>query len=493
MPLFSIIVSRPPAAACVAVTHPRRRFALLALLLVIFAFPSSSSPQPPPEPAPPESSYVVYTDSPRLLLTQRRLRLMQRERERESMRWMQFEALMTGGAVMPEPGFANALYGIVTARREPCRTAAEWAAAEPNPAAPAIARQIALVYDWCAPSLGEAQANALARRLTPLLAARPTGPEAVRSLVFAAAALADLEPKASQAALRYAVEDWWQARILPSLQSGAQPFPTRAALYAMAEFLHAIRDNLRLDLREGAAKWFEELPPRLLLSYYPQPWPAAENEFRIPAYDGPGDPDLREAALARAAEFALVAFDTNAQVHQFLQGWLMMDRFLMKGVFGAPYELLWANPYQPGLSYTYMPELFHAGGVLLARSSWDEDAVWFSYRSGAAQAFQNGRRIQVNLKANLAPVQIGPVKVFFAPDGLRFETGWGPPPDPDDPRPREDYAFVVGLEPGRLYDVETDQQEMEEALADAGGILALRFPAGYKTGVRLKPAAPLGR
>ncbi|HAX43514.1 MAG TPA: hypothetical protein DCY80_13275, partial [Solibacterales bacterium] len=75
----------------------------------------------------------------------------------------------------------------------------------------------------------------------------------------------------------------------------------------------------------------------------------------------------------------------------------------------------------------------------------------------------NGRRIAVNLKANLAPVTIGPVRILFAPDGLRFQSGWLPKPEPDDPRPPEEHAFIVGLQPGALYDIEIDDQEMEEA------------------------------
>lgn len=489
MPLFSISMTGPQSVGCVAATQARPIFTLaLGILLLAPAFPAPAQQVPGND-----TDYIVYTDTPRLLLTQRRLRLMQRERERESMRWMQFEALMAGDAVMPEPGFAKALYGIVTARREPCRAAAAWAANDANPSRPADSRQMALVYDWCLDAMDGPEANALARRLTPLLAERPQGAEQVRSLVFAAIALADLESKTSQQVLSWASEKWWKAAILPRLARGEQPFKSRAELFAMVEFLHVMRDNLRIDLREGAEKWFEELPPRLLLSYYPQPWPAAENEFRIPAYEGSGDPDLREAVLSRAAEFALVAFDTNAQVNQFLQGWLLMDRFLMRGPFGAPYELLWANPYQPGLSYTYMPELFHAHGQILARASWEEDAAWFSYRPGAAQAFQNGRRIAVNLNVNLAPLTIGPVRVFFALDGMRFETGWLPPPEPDDPRPGEEHAFVVGLEPDALYDVEIDNQEMDELRADSGGILALRFPPGEPVKVRLRRSAPAGR
>ena len=47
---------------------------------------------------------------PRLFLNARRLKLLPRERERQSLRWNQFHLLMAGKAPMPEPGFAQALY-----------------------------------------------------------------------------------------------------------------------------------------------------------------------------------------------------------------------------------------------------------------------------------------------------------------------------------------------------------------------------------------------
>ena len=47
----------------------------------------------------------------------------------------------------------------------------------------------------------------------------------------------------------------------------------------------------------------------------------------------------------------MVAFDNNALGNQFLQGWLIQDRFLMMNAFGAPYEFLWANPYQPASAF----------------------------------------------------------------------------------------------------------------------------------------------
>lgn len=485
---------------CGTVTH---RPGIVAALCLALAFPHFLAAQ--------EADFAVYSDSPRLFLNQRRLRLLKRERERESMRWMQFDALMAGKAAMPEPGFAGALYGVVAGRTDSCIEAGKWAAgADANDAAQA--RQMALVYDWCLDAIGEAQSMTIARKLSALLrpapgdssVARRSGDESstgnrrereremtgVRSATLAAIALADVESKPAQAYLRWAVESWWRGRIVPRLKNGEQPFRTRAELFAMTEFLHVIRDNLRIDLREGVEKWFEELPPLLLLSYYPQPWPTPENEYRIPAYDAANEPDLREAALARTAEMALVAYDANAQVHQFLQGWLMMDRFLMRGAFGAPYEFLWANPYQPGLSFTYMPDLFHSNGRLLVRSGWDEDASWFSYDNGKAQAFQHGKRIAVRTGANLAPLKMGAVMIFFPPQGLKFEAGWLPPPAPDERQRIEEIAFILGLDANSCYDVEVDGEEMYEARTDRGGILELKFAPGRKAGVRIKKFSP---
>jgi hypothetical protein len=438
-----------------------------------------------------ETDYTVYSDSPRIFLRERRIRLLTRERERQSMRWQQFDALIAGKARMDEPGFAYALYGAVSGEPGACRTAADWAIASANPNDPGDLRQAALVYDWCQASIGEARASQIARKLTPALATRPASPQAVRSAVLAALAVADLEPKASAALLKHAVEAWWQKQIQPQLGAGKNPFERKADLMAAVEFLHAVRDNLRVDLREGSMKWFEQLPPMLVLSYYPAPWPAAENEYRIPMYEGSGAPDLRESALGRAAELALVAFDANAQPNQFLQGWLIQDRFLMRGAFGITHEFLWANPYLPGLSYSYMPDQAHAYGTLMARSSWDEDATWFAYRNGKAQVFRNGARMQMRLDGDTAPLTLGPTRIFFGPSGLNFTTGWLAQEAGAERPVREEFAIVVGLEPDTLYDIEVDDEELREARTDTGGILSLEFPAGRAAGVRIRKSNPL--
>jgi hypothetical protein len=61
-------------------------------------------------PAATEDPVAVATEHPRLFLRPQRLRLLRRERERSSMRWQQFAALVTGNAPLTELGFAEALY-----------------------------------------------------------------------------------------------------------------------------------------------------------------------------------------------------------------------------------------------------------------------------------------------------------------------------------------------------------------------------------------------
>jgi hypothetical protein len=75
-----------------------------------------------------EESLHVYTEHPRLFLGGHRLQLLQKERQRRSLRWQQFELLMAGHAPMPEPGFAGALYYKVSGNEAAGRAAVTWAA-----------------------------------------------------------------------------------------------------------------------------------------------------------------------------------------------------------------------------------------------------------------------------------------------------------------------------------------------------------------------------
>jgi hypothetical protein len=441
---------------------------------------------------PPSIEYQVYTDPPRLLLAGRRLRLLRRERDRKSMRWEQFSALVEGHARLPEPGFANALHGVVAESKSSCADAFAWTLKTALPKRPGDLRQMALVYDWCKPQADGASAAALERLLTASLGARPRATTELRGVVFAAIAVAGAETGAGQALLRYAYEDWWRKQTLPRLLAGEDPFERRSDLLALLELEHVLRDNLRVDLRADAPKWFAELPVRLMLEYYPAPWPAAENEYRVPAYLGAGDPDLDESVYSRVAEMALVASDPNGQPTQFLQGWLMQDRYLLRGALGAPYEFLWANPYLPGLSYDYMPDLYHGSGRLFVRSGWDDSARWFGLWDRQMQAFQDGQRIALAPGAVHPDIDLGPVRVIFAKPATRFETGWWIRPD-EDTKAVEQVAFVVGLQPSTTYDVEVDGEEMDDYDTDTSGILELHFAPGHKAGVRLHKAQPAVR
>ena len=419
---------------------------------------------------------------PRVFLNARRLRLLRRERERQSMRWNQFQLLIAGKAPMPEPGFAQALYYQVSGSPEAGRQAAAWALD-----AGTDLRQLALVFDWCQDILGEAQSKKLADKLTRGIqqSRRELTLPAVRSRLLAAVALAGHVPDLPEREIEQVVHRWWEGEIIPAIKNGREAVG-RDDTYALMEILHAVRDNFNEDLREKAPRFFGDLPMVQLLSYYPATYPAGENDYRIPATPhAGGEPDLRRAALSRAAELSMVAFDGNAAGNQFLQGWLMNDHFLMRGTFGAPYEFLWANPYQPGLSYFRAPLVEHDSlfGRLFARSSWEESSAWLGFFSGELQIFQDGGVTVLDPRVTTQPLNLGSAVILSGAHESKFQVAAeGKAP-----------VFVVGLRPRHDYLVEVDDEELSEGETDAGGILALDVPFGNPAGVRVRDAATLPR
>ena len=423
-----------------------------------------------------EDAVTVATDHPRLFLRPARLRLLRRERERASPRWQQFEALVAGAAPLPERPFALALYYQISGDKEAGRQALGSLA---DPAADP--RQFALLFDWCQDLLSETETRDMAARLEKSMAATAgdDAVAAVRSRIMAAVALFDHVPAAPQRELERTVRAWWPARFVAGL-TGAGGGATRDEAYPLFELLHAVRDNTMLDLRESSPRFLKDLPIQHLLSYYPAAYRAPENDFYIGATRLPGPPDLRRAALSRAAELAMVAYDTNALESQLLQGWLMHDDFMLRGPFGAPYEFLWANPYQPGLSYDHAPLVYHdpATGRLFARSNWDDSARWFGYFEGAAQIFDSGRVTTLNPRQAVPALSLGSAAICFGSGSPKFRIALG----------SEQPVFLVGLEPRRAYQVEVDGQEMFETAADTGGILELSLPKMRETGIRVRPA-----
>ncbi len=422
-----------------------------------------------------EQDWRVDRDHPRLLLPARRLRLIQRERERESIRWQQFAAVMAGKEQPAEPAFADALFFAAGGGDSFGKRAVQWALQTRG----ADLRQLALVFDWCQPLLSAPDRTALALKLAAVLArdSTSTAPPVLRSRLMGAIALAGHIEGTAEAVAKPLVEDWWRKRIIPALRAGKVAVE-QEDFYALYEIMHVLRDTYEIDLREDFPKYFTQLPAFHLLSHYPAPFPAPENDYRVPVMKSHGEPGRREAVLSRAAGLAMVAYDTNNLENQFLQGWLIQDRFLMRSPMGIPYEFLWANPYQPGLSYYHMPLIFHdpLGGRLLLRSTWEDDAVWFYQAEGRKQLFREGK-IE-NLPPRLdAPLAIGATTLVPAAIPMKF------------PVATEDKAvyFLVNLEPNRRYEIEVDDEQIREVSTDAGGVLEILFPEKRKTSVWLHP------
>jgi len=169
--------------------------------------------------------------------------------------------------------------------------------------------------------------------------------------------------------------------------------------------------------------------------------------------------------MSRAADLSIVSYDSNSQESQFLQGWLIHDKFMLHGPLGAPYEFLWANPYQPGLSYftcrfvstTKSPE-----GCFCGRHGMD-DALWLGFFGGKVQVFRDGMVQAMSLASQKGPTIIGDSAVMLGKPPMKLDLA------PDHPV----FYFVVGLKPDHKYLVEADDEELTELETDHGGILPL--------------------
>jgi hypothetical protein len=421
-----------------------------------------------------DEDFHVFTDAPRLFLTRQRLRLLQRERERDSVRWQQFDALVVGGAPMPEAAVAQALYYQVSGNVAAGRKAVEWAL---SPAATDL-RQLALIFDWCGKVMTPSQADALAAKIERGIAepaASDIPHQAARAL--AAIAIADRLKDQAESILRPIVEIWWRGSVVSRSDKATIP---REQTYSLLELLHALSDNVSVDLRESLPLFFKNLPLDHLMGHYPASFRGPDNDFLVPVFVGDGEPDPKQAVWSRAAGFAMVALDPNSQEIQYLQGWLMQDRYLMRDPLGVLYEFLWANPYQPGLSYELLPLVFHdtSTGHVFARTSWDEDATWIGYFEGHLQVFRDGKLETLRSGVSTRPVRVGDAVLLSAPapenDGtVRFAAA-------------TEVTVVLGLAPRSSYDIEIDDEELGEGETDAGGTLVVALPAETEAGVRIR-------
>lgn len=285
--------------------------------------------------------------SPHLLLTPQRLRRLKRDRERQTVRWVDFENRVENVPDSPERGFELALYYAVTGDQARGREAISWAL-QPHHG---DHRQMALVLDWCAPLLSDQQRKTLTERagtfvITAAFERFTMGRDVLFSLIAAGKPISDYTESQRKS-------------FIDELQGGAFTDPQR--LYAACEFLMAYRTAERTDLREDAAHFFSNLPTEFLLSLKP---------------DKVEHPDW----MTHIAALALIAVDPNLQGSQFLQGWAMEDRQMLRDGPGVAYEFLWADPYLPGVGYqnldlwVYDPD----AGRLFARSNWTPQACWIA-------------------------------------------------------------------------------------------------------------------
>jgi len=382
-------------------------------------------------------------------------------------------------AEFPEPAFAQALYYVASGSEPIGRMAVDWALGPGNDL-----RQLALVYDWCQKLLGT-RGDSLAAKIATALR-KPLPPNAhvnlARAYAMAAIAISDEQPELAESTLRTIVESWWKTNVLAVLAQSQLPFQPADHL-ALFEMLHVIRDNLDVDLRETSAKFFTTLPIYHILAHYPAPFPAAENEYRIPLMPAHAEPDLRQAVFTRAAALSMVALDNNSQEMQFLQGWLIQDRYLMRGTYGIPYEFLWANPYQPGLSFHYLPNIYHdpITGRLIVRSTWEDDATWYYQAGGVIQLFHNGEIENLKEVGMKQPLLMGNTVLHPASLGMKFSFR-----SEDEPL----RYYVVGLKPKTRYDLEIDDESLRDVDTDTGGVLDLRFAPRRVAGVLLRESPP---
>jgi len=277
--------------------------------------------------------------SPRLLLNAQRLRRLTRDRQRQTVRWTNFESRVQNVPDSPERGFELALYFVVTKDEARGREAIAWVRAHP-----CERRQAALLLDWAAPLVSEEDRRQIENAACPTANKRLM--PSLRDRLFWSVVSKGNETFPSQDS----------HRLLSSLQEGG--FTNASDLYAACEFLLVLRTAQHVALREEAPQFFTQLPIEFLLSLRP-------GQVEHP------DWHVHIAALS------LVGLDTNLESSQFLQGWAMEERQTIAEGPGVAYELLWADPYLPGIGYQNLdPWVYDPFGRLYARADWNPNSCW---------------------------------------------------------------------------------------------------------------------
>jgi hypothetical protein len=288
----------------------------------------------------------IAEPAPQLLLNAQRLHRLKRDRDRKTVRWVNFENRINTVPDSPERGFELALYYAITGDEAKGREAVQWALTHNSP------RQSALVLDWCAALISDDQKKKLSF-FHFISNGQPTY-ELARDLWFNQVASGRDPAVPNEQILRDPFNSFMLGR-----------FNRPEDLYALCELIYAVRAKTHTDLRDTDPHFFATLPSILLLSAKPR---------------GLNSPDW----LKHVAALALVAIDPNLPASQFLQSWALENSQTLREGPGVAYELLWADPYLPGVGYQNMDTWsYDDHGLLFARSNWEPNSCWIEISSQA--------------------------------------------------------------------------------------------------------------
>jgi hypothetical protein len=292
--------------------------------------------------------------APQLLLNSQTLRRLKRDRERQTVRWANFERRVQTVSDSPQRGFELALYYALTGDQAKGKEAVQWAKAHK-----CERRQLALVLDWCSDLISAEDAKAIGEACPTQQGAEGVDLRAARDAIFLKVALgrdigdADL--------------GGWKD-LDAQLQQGK--FRNGEDVIAAVEYVSAVRTATHEDLRERDRRFFSGLPAQFLLAMKPS--------------------ELEQPGWARhVAALALVNLDPNLEGSQYLQGWAAGGRQQLQDGPGVAYELLWGDPYLPGIAYQNMqPWFYDDNGHLFARTDWDPKSCWISVAPDKVESVQ---------------------------------------------------------------------------------------------------------
>jgi len=364
----------------------------------------------------------LFADSsaefPQLLLTAQRARRLKRDRDRQTPRWQALQARVQTAPDSPERGFELALYYAATQDEARGKEAIAWALAHP-----CNRRQVALVLDWCSGLVSEEDRGKLKAAkcaANPVRDAKALRDEAFSKLVNGE----DISPLVEES----------KKSLIPGLAAGG--FQDATELYAACEFFSVARTAARVDLREEDRQFFSQLPAELLLGLKP------------------GQLDRPDASV-HLASLALIGLDPNLASSQYLQGWAISGRQTIREGPGVAYEMLWADPYLPGVGYQNLdPWVYDSHGRLFARSDWETNSCYIRITTQGVE--------EENCPPHWrdSPVQFGKLTLVPVADQCV-----------ELPRLKPDGSAILWkLKPGQKLSFGTDKKQRLSGEADSAGL-----------------------